>query len=85
MTVAYLNHGRWVADCPDPDCAGAELARDVFVCSNCKRMATVVWPDNKSLIDDTTAARSVPETRNWVPGETIDDLHQENLMNGVAN
>ena len=84
MTAAYLNQGRWVADCPDPDCAGAELARDMFVCSNCKRVAKVEWPDNKKLIDDMTVVRSVPETRNWLPGETLDDLHRENEMHGVT-
>ena len=85
MTVDYMNHGRWVVDCPDPVCAGAELARELFVCSNCKRTAKVDWPDDKSLIDVATGARPVPETRNWVPGETLDDLYQENLMHGVAN
>ncbi len=83
MTAAYLDPGQWVADCPDPDCAGAELARDLFVCSNCKRTAKVEWPDDRTLIDAATAVRPVPETRNWVPGETLDDLHRENLMHGV--
>ena len=83
--MAYLNHGRWVVDCPDPDCAGAELAREVFVCSNCKRTTEVEWPDDKSLIDNATAVRSVPQTRNWRPGETLDDLNRENEMHGVTN
>ena len=81
--LAYLNHGRWVVDCPDPDCAGAELAQQVFVCSNCKRMAEVVWPGDKMLIDAATAVRPVPQTRNWTPAETVSDLQQENIMYGV--
>ncbi len=80
-THAYLNHGRWVADCPEPYCGGAELASGgLFVCANCKRAATIIWPDDKELIDQITAARPIPETRNWLPGETLEDLRQENMV-----
>ncbi len=81
--IAYLNHGRWVVDCPDPDCAGASIAGDLFVCENCKRVAPVEWPEYKTLIDATTSLRPVPETRNWQPGETIDDLRRENAAHGL--
>jgi hypothetical protein len=38
--VAYVNHGRWVAECPD--CAGAQLVSELerrFWCLNCGNAA----------------------------------------------
>jgi hypothetical protein len=37
--LAYHNHGRWVADCSDPECDGAELVErgQKFVCGSCHR------------------------------------------------
>lgn len=35
---AYVNHGRWVVDCPNPPCGGAELASKLdptFICNSC--------------------------------------------------
>jgi hypothetical protein len=34
---ARMNHGRWIVDCPNPACKGAELARpgEDFICSDC--------------------------------------------------
>ncbi len=84
MTIlAYLNHGRWVVDCPDPDCGGAAIAGDLFVCENCKRIAPIEWPKRKSLIDEITAVRPVPGTRNWTPGEPVIDLLKENKAHGL--
>ncbi len=81
--IAYLNHGRWVVDCPDRDCAGAELASNLFVCENCKRVGPVEWPEHKTLIDEITSLRPVPETRNWIPGETVNNLRKENMSHGL--
>lgn len=101
MTVlAYLNHGRWVADCSRPDCTGAELAvpGEAFHCHNCGQLDTVTWPDNPDDIDAVLKLRPVPGTRNWFPkghplaeayqlpaGETVADLVAENAAHGIGD
>ena len=80
---AYVNHGRWVVDCPEPYCGGAGLAETVLVCENCKRVTQVVWPTNRTDIDRALVPRPVPQTRNWTPGETVEDLLKENEAHGV--
>lgn len=71
MTVlAYVNHGRWVADCSRPACAGAESLsprQAGFHCSNCQQLDDVTWPPNAADIWDVLQERPVPQTRNWFP------------------
>ena len=59
------------------------------LCSNSaagQRIADVIWPEPRYARDiyQVLNARPDPETRNWVPGETIGDLLAENVTNGVA-
>ena len=78
---AYHNHGRWVADCPTPYCTEAHRVElgDVFECGNCHvDHGTVAFPGDKDLVDAVLSCRIIPETRNWVLGETVDDLIAEN-------
>jgi uncharacterized Zn finger protein len=97
--AAYLNQGRWVADCPVPYCAGAErvwpelrhlsdgreygIYRDKMHCAECGTVSDVVFPDEREQIDRVVSARKVPSTRNWNPGETLSDLDAENQIMGV--
>ena len=84
MTRAYVNHGRWVAECDTPYCAGAEAARGArIICDNCGQPSTVTYPRHRARIDEVLAQRLVPQTRNWVPGETVRDLLEENKAYGV--
>lgn len=87
--VVYFNWGRWVADCPDPDCNNAEefgrgLRDVIMVCANCKQSWKPDWPAERNAIEQTLAARPVPGTRNWWPSETVADLVRENVENGVG-
>ena len=96
---AYVNHGRWLADCPHPFCSNAELyghwydeARhahfgldeSVFRCSECGTTAAAEWPSARTEIEQLLSYRPVPATRNWVPGEDIHDLFRENEQFGVS-
>jgi hypothetical protein len=102
-TRAYVNHGRWVAHCATPSCAGAErvwpggkvqhrdkiplpfgvTAAGVLHCANCGRTSSVEFPVDRKQINKILGRRPVPETRNWFPGETVEDLNVENTVNGV--
>ena len=77
---ARVNHGRWVAECSTPYCTEAHTVApgDAFTCGNCGRQSVVSFPNNKPLIDAALSRRVVPETRNWEPGETVNDLIVEN-------
>jgi len=80
---AYVNHGRWVADCPK--CNGAELihAKDVlFKCQLCKAEAECKQPRNARKIDALLEPRPL-ENRNWQAGESLDDLRRENAAHNT--
>lgn len=80
---AYMNHGRWVADCATPYCHEAHLVTpgDGFVCGNCSQdHGDVVFPEDMALIGAALERRIVPETRNWSPPETVADLVAENEL-----
>jgi len=87
VTFAFVNHGRWVANCPRwmDGCTEAHRVQpgDRFVCANCGAVGSVEFPVDLDLVEKLLAARPVPETRNWLPGETLDELLVENLEHGV--
>lgn len=77
QAVAYVNHGRWLADCP----TGCNAAMDTtvgetgYLCGvpyegriigGCGASAPLVWPEDPNAI---TAALSVRPTanRHWAP------------------
>lgn len=73
MAVAYVNFGRWVADCPRQYCGNAvalEPKQVTFHCGSvggCKLLAEVVWPVDADEIWEALSMRPVPGTRNWAP------------------
>lgn len=87
----YVNHGRWVVDCPD--CRNAQLAHRTdhrFLCNNCGNGAVdglwrlTVWPDNAAAIEQELERRADPQTQNWHPGETVVDLRNERIAHTVG-
>ena len=98
-TRAYVNHGRWIADCVRPYCANAEMVtrgQGQMRCSNCHLGQVVQWPADATPISQVLARRPVPQTRNWAPpghrqafasgfpeGQTVAELVDENVEHGV--
>lgn len=78
---AYVNHGRWVADCP---CGGAELVTETrpLLCGSCGMVRRVVWPPDAEDIENLLAVRVDEKTQNWNPGETLAGLAFENERRG---
>lgn len=70
---AYVNWGRWVAECPRPYCGNAtelQANQPVFQCigqDGCGMVASIEWPDNAQEIWDALLKRPVKRTRNWIP------------------
>lgn len=93
QAVAYVNHGRWVADCPSPHCKNAMvlLPGAPFLCAVCLnadigyQYRLIAWPEGRGAIEMLLAERNIPETQNWYPGEPIEQLATENraMRDGV--
>jgi hypothetical protein len=84
--------GRWVVRCPF--CPGAQLADPErttrFLCVDCLNEAVggqwvaVEWPPEPEDIEEVLEVRPDPDTQNWLPGETVEDLLRENSERGVG-
>lgn len=95
VAVARVSGSCWIVDCPDPACGGAEFANFVeplFFCCACRNAAwenrplAVEVPSAKQRgeVEAVLVKRDDPNTRNWVPGESVSDLKVENVTRGVA-
>lgn len=96
--TVIVSHGRWVARCPRPGCMNAEqfgtcddgtaggLTGSSFHCrveyGGCGLTCAADWPHNVDDIERLLRLRPVPATRNWEPGETVEDLLCENVRHG---
>lgn len=83
MLVAYVNGGRWVADCPNC-AAGISLHRDwaaalCFGCGASYAAALVEWPDDFEAIEGELALRPLVN-QNWFPHESLGDLKTERAL-----
>lgn len=70
--LAYVNWGRWVADCPVPGCHDAQQLTPGALSMMCAdgHMSPVQWPgDAKSVtaISDALNVRPDERNRNWYP------------------
>ncbi len=83
---AYINHGRWVVDCPK--CNGAGLTSrtiKVACCFDCGSVYTTVsFPRNAKKIEDVLLRRTDEASRNWTT-ESIKELLEENKIHGVSD
>lgn len=72
QAVAYVNHGRWVADCPRPGCLNAEKldpGQFMYLCDACRIAVPIQWPAPQAAHDiwEALAERPNVENRNWFP------------------
>jgi hypothetical protein len=66
---AYVNHGRWIAECP-AECGSAvrlEPGQTLFHCSECSTISEVEWPEQADAIWEALLQRRLARTRNWFP------------------
>lgn len=89
---AYVNFGRWIADCPTGCGSALQLnpGHGMFQCVECFFVTEVEWPNNAEDIWETLAKRPAPKFRNWFPeghelalrancphGQTVKELEDE--------
>jgi len=90
--VAIVSGSCWIVLCPSGD-GGAEFANfedPRFFCCNCRNRQwgghplQVVLPDPavRLQVETVLLQRPDPATRNWTPGESVEDLKVENLEHG---
>lgn len=81
-----VNGGRWIVPCPF--CASAEYASKQdhrFFCTDCGNIDVggqwlhVIWPENWQAIEQALFRRPKMVYRNWLQGESLDDLAQQDL------
>ena len=97
---AYMNHGRWVADCPRTCGYAWDLKDNEFLvhCGECGNVCPVDWPDNAQEIWDELQKRPLPRTRNWFPeshelairsgsphGQTVHELRIETMEHAAES
>lgn len=81
---ARIDHNTWVVDC---EC-GAGNAVDpewpIACCFGCGAIHRgIVFPPNRSFIEELLLKRPDVTHRNWRPGESLDALKQENVTLGI--
>jgi hypothetical protein len=90
----YISAGRYVADCPNPQCNGAAacwIENPEACCLDCGTLFTPRWPTPAEIGGDLHEAVEVLLQRPWSfwrnfrashPEETIADLKAQNLVMG---
>ena len=87
---AYIHNDAWVAYCPDITCTGIIIVDEedpVMFCVDCHNALNNKHPysiefKNKNEVEHLMSLRKNPRTRNWLPGETIEDLMLEQERHG---
>ena len=95
--AAYINEGRWVAECPD-GCGSAIVVSETdpiyiclsppYLCPAEKEWFRVAFPRYKKSIEATLLKRPAKRpfyasNRNWCPGESLQQLKAENAAEGI--
>jgi hypothetical protein len=91
---AYVDGSRWVADCPNPLCTGAEVVNfetGLFFCCECRNAHVnhdyikVRFPneDVRQSIEAALLERPDWRVRGWRPTETVAGLKRENKEHGL--
>lgn len=83
MVTAYLNHGRWVADCPCNSGILVDKGPGLYLCRECHTLNQITMHEDWQTVEMLTKDR-LPKHRNWTPGEPIGNLMAENVEHGVG-
>lgn len=84
--TAYVNHGRWVADCPQPGCTNAIALtpnQSLFHCAGlggCQQVSTVAWPVGADDIWAELRRRPSESNQHWAPAD-----HRQALVCGFPD
>lgn len=81
------NWGRWVVHCSGAFCFNAMQVypgQTFVTCTDCETtLGPLVWPADPDGVETLLLMRPDMRTRNWNPGETLQDLISENIVHGI--
>lgn len=84
---AHANWGRWVVLCSGPFCFAAQQVypgQTLVTCQACETtLGPLIWPADPDAIEAILMLRPDMRTRNWHPGESLEDLLAENVAHGI--
>lgn len=83
---AMANWGRWTVGCSTSWCTNAwmpGLGETEWICTVCGVPTAINWPPDPIAIEAILLMRPDPNSRNWVPGETLADLIMQNAEHGI--
>jgi len=89
IVAAEIHRSAWVVSCPF--CRNAQVAEfgEPFFCVDCVMQGNgfkamgIIFPENIDKIERILLKRPDPNTRNWLLGETIEQLIAENIDHEV--
>lgn len=86
VAEAHASWGYWAARCGL--CPSGEMLQRFqpdFECSFCGMVTEIIWPSEDMVygVERILMMRPDPSTRNWFPGETLNDLVWENGEHGI--
>ncbi len=94
--VVYMSQGIWVTKCPRAWCVHVDhfgpgpntgrvggLTEKLWHCFRCQLVCEAQWPESPTDIEAIVGQRPMPETRNWLPGEDLEQLIAENVVHGL--
>src|SRR5262245_17427809 len=83
---AYISQGRWICKCICENGLFTRPEWGVAYCITCgNRYEAVIYPPDWSEIEWLLLQRPVRSQQNWLQGETVADLANENFVHGLRS
>lgn len=89
--MAFVNHGRWVANCECGGCEVVDRKDPVFMCFSCANFGAgegelrpVIFPDDAGRIEAALKIRD-KQNRNCNLGQAASSLEVENVEHGLVS
>jgi len=79
----YANRGRWVAECECRSAAVVKPEQRAWRCEECGTPYRLLWPGRRVEIEQLLHPRPIAN-QNWVIGEPVQHLLEENIEHGIA-
>ena len=76
---ALINAGRWLVVCPCGNAPSADPDWGLAICLECGSEFRPVFPSDVAGIETALLDRTKSPQRNWNPGETAEDIRQQNV------
>ena len=81
---AYIRGSKWIVNCVCGNAPSASPEWNVARCLECGAVfRNIRWPADRTMIECLLLLRRSSSERAWHPGESVEDLRQENIGHGI--